>query len=112
MSCGSQNRLYSLQDSLVPGGTVSTSGTGGTGGIDQHQEHPGNLYRYLKRLVQDGLVAEAESRPEPEADDERRRYYRVTELGHQVLNLEVGRLRALIEGFESTGLVPRRDARN
>ena len=73
---------------------------------------PGNLYRYLKRLVHRGLVAETESRPEPSQDDERRRYYGVTVLGREVLDLEVGRLRVLIEGFDSTGLVPKRDARN
>ncbi len=72
---------------------------------------PGNLYRYLRRLEERGLVAEVETRPAPEAGDERRRYYGATELGRDVLNLEVGRLRALIEGFDSTGLVPRDDAR-
>lgn len=72
---------------------------------------PGNLYRYLKRLVQQGLVAESAARPEPEDDDERRRYYAATELGRDVLNSEVARLRALIEDFDSTGLVPKGDAR-
>ena len=70
---------------------------------------PGNLYRYIKRLVQQGLVAEVESRSD--ADDERRRYYGITELGREVLDLEVGRLRALIEDFDATGLVPKGNAR-
>jgi DNA-binding PadR family transcriptional regulator len=71
---------------------------------------PGNLYRYIKRLVQQGLVVEVESRPDAEEDDDRRRYYGVTDLGREVLGLEVSRLRALIEDFDSTGLVPRGDA--
>lgn len=71
---------------------------------------PGNLYRYIRRLEQQGLVAEAEERPEGEVDDERRRYYTVTALGREVLELEVSRLRALIEDFDSTGLVPKGDA--
>jgi len=71
---------------------------------------PGNLYRYIRRLEQEGLVAEAEERPEGEVDDERRRYYTVTALGREVLELEVSRLRALIEDFDSTGLVPKGDA--
>jgi len=70
---------------------------------------PGNLYRYIKRLAQQGLVAEAPAAQDPD-DDERRRYYRVTDLGREVLNLEVSRLRALIEDFDSTGLVPKGDA--
>jgi len=70
---------------------------------------PGNLYRYLKRLVERGLVQESTERPDPD-EDERRRYYGVTDLGGEVLNLEVSRLRALIEDFDSTGLVPKSDA--
>jgi DNA-binding PadR family transcriptional regulator len=71
---------------------------------------PGNLYRYIRRLEQEGLVAESDERPEGEEDDERRRYYAVTALGREVLELEVARLRALIEDFDSTGLVPKGDA--
>ncbi|MGD8329889.1 MAG: PadR family transcriptional regulator [Acidobacteriota bacterium] len=71
---------------------------------------PGNLYRYIRRLEQDGLVAESAVRPVGEEDDERRRYYTVTALGREVLELEVARLRALIEDFDSTGLVPKGDA--
>lgn len=79
-----------------------------TGG--QIRLEPGNLYRYIKRLEQEGLVAEADARPDDDDDDERRRYYTVTDLGREVLNLEVARLRALIEDFDSTGLVPKGDA--
>ena len=76
-----------------------------TGG--QIRLEPGNLYRYVRRLVERGLVAETDARPVPESDDERRRYYEATELGREVLQLEVSRLRALIDDFEATGLVPR-----
>jgi DNA-binding PadR family transcriptional regulator len=57
---------------------------------------PGNLYRVIKRLVDDGLVEESERRPAPDADDERRRYYRLTALGARVATLEANRLRELL----------------
>jgi DNA-binding PadR family transcriptional regulator len=57
---------------------------------------PGNLYRVLRRLLGDGLVAESERRPVPDLDDERRRYYRLTPLGGRVLAAELRRLQALV----------------
>jgi DNA-binding PadR family transcriptional regulator len=64
---------------------------------------PGNLYKVLKRLVADGLVAAAEQRPVAELDNERRRYYRLTTLGARVAAAEAERLRALLasEAVES-----------
>ena len=56
----------------------------------------GALYRTLKRLVDDGLVAESDARPAPESDDERRRYYRLTSLGARVLAAELDRLARLV----------------
>jgi DNA-binding PadR family transcriptional regulator len=38
---------------------------------------PGNLYRVIKRLLVDGLVAESDRKPAPDLGDERRRYYRL-----------------------------------
>jgi DNA-binding PadR family transcriptional regulator len=57
---------------------------------------PGNLYRVIRRLLDEGLVAEADRRPAPDLDDERRRYYRLTPLGARVVRLEAHRLRALL----------------
>jgi DNA-binding PadR family transcriptional regulator len=57
---------------------------------------PGNLYRVLKRLVADGLIALSEQRPVAELDDERRRYYRLTALGARVAALEGHRLKTLL----------------
>ena len=57
---------------------------------------PGNLYRVIRRLLAEGLVAEAPRRAAPDLGDERRRYYRVTELGERVLAAELGRLRELL----------------
>src|SRR5204863_9754876 len=58
---------------------------------------PGTLYGSIKRLLGDGLIEEADERPDPELDDQRRRYYRLTGLGERVCVAEVERLRALVE---------------
>jgi len=51
----------------------------------------GTLYGSIKRMLADGLIEEAENRPVPELDDERRRYYRLTAEGRHCLNAEVQR---------------------
>jgi len=57
---------------------------------------PATLYGSLKRLIQEGLIAESGERPAAEFDDARRRYYTLTPLGHRVLDLESDRLRDLV----------------
>ncbi len=53
---------------------------------------PANLYRSIKRLTKEGLVAEADPPPGEAAGDERRRYYRITPLGRRVVKAEAARL--------------------
>src|SRR5215467_15612476 len=53
---------------------------------------PGTLYGTIKRLLAEGLVEESEERPDPELDDQRRRYYRMTALGRKVVRAEAQRL--------------------
>jgi len=53
---------------------------------------PGTLYTTLKRLLGEGLIAETTDRPDAAHDDERRRYYRLTDRGGQVLATELQRL--------------------
>jgi DNA-binding PadR family transcriptional regulator len=57
---------------------------------------PGNLYRSLKSMLDDGLIEESERRPAPDLDDERRRYYRITPLGRRVAMAETSRLEAVV----------------
>jgi DNA-binding PadR family transcriptional regulator len=52
----------------------------------------GTLYGILRRLVSDGMVVEKSERPAPELDDERRRYYHLTEFGREVAQAEAERL--------------------
>jgi DNA-binding PadR family transcriptional regulator len=61
----------------------------------------GNLYRSVRRLIKQGLIAETDRRPAPESDDERRRYYSVTEFGRQVVAAETDRMRAVVAAAEA-----------
>jgi len=58
---------------------------------------PGTLYRALNRMLDDGWLEEVEERPDPELDDERRRYYRLTALGRRVAAAEAQRLAREVE---------------
>jgi DNA-binding PadR family transcriptional regulator len=53
---------------------------------------PGTLYGSIKRMLEAGLIAESDERPDPEMDDQRRRYYRLTGLGMRVVKAEAERL--------------------
>lgn len=71
------------------------------------QLDPGNLYRVVKRLLAEGLVAEAGQRPAPDEQGERRRYYRITPLGGRVLAAELERLRTLVNAPATRALARR-----
>ena len=62
---------------------------------DRVELQAGALYRLLARLVDDGLVVESQRRPAADADDERRRYYRITALGKRTIAAEADRMAAL-----------------
>jgi DNA-binding PadR family transcriptional regulator len=57
---------------------------------------PGTLYGTIKRMLTAGLIEEVDQRPDPDLDDERRRYYRATRLGIAVLEKETARMAALV----------------
>jgi DNA-binding PadR family transcriptional regulator len=69
---------------------------------------PGTLYGSIKRMLEDGLIIEVDERPDPESDDERRRYYRLTRLGREVAQAEADRLTTLLRQARAVGLTPRR----
>jgi DNA-binding PadR family transcriptional regulator len=57
---------------------------------------PGTLYGSIKRMLGDGLIEESDERPDPELDDSRRRYYRITDFGREVAGVEAARLERLV----------------
>lgn len=63
---------------------------------NQVQMGPGTLYGTIKRMLKARLIEESDERPDPDLDDERRRYYRLTSWGRQVLTAETQRLSALV----------------
>jgi DNA-binding PadR family transcriptional regulator len=66
---------------------------------------PGTLYRSIKQLLEQGLIAEAELRADPALDDERRRYYKLTGKGERALRAELARLDGLLRVARSHGLM-------
>jgi DNA-binding PadR family transcriptional regulator len=68
---------------------------------------PANLYRRIRTLLEQGLIAEADRRPDPDLDDERRRYFAVTQLGIDVARAEARRLEGLVMGARARDLLPR-----
>ena len=72
----------------------------------QVQLGPGTLYGAAKRLLAQGLVAETDERPDPDLNDERRRYYRLTDFGVRVLEAEAERLASLVKQAQAKQLLP------
>jgi DNA-binding PadR family transcriptional regulator len=71
---------------------------------------PGTLYGTIKRLLESRLIEESNSRPDPELDDERRRYYRLSGLGREVVCAESKRYAALLRVARAKGLLATRVA--
>ena len=60
---------------------------------------PGTLYGSIKRMMADGLIEEL--------DDERRRYYRLTDFGFRVATAEAQRLEQMVRSARAKKLLPR-----
>jgi DNA-binding PadR family transcriptional regulator len=58
---------------------------------------PGTLHGSIKRMLADGLNEESDERPDPEMNDQRRRYYRITDFGRRVAGAEAERLASLVD---------------
>jgi len=66
----------------------------------------GTLYRSIQRMLDQGLIAEARTRPAPALDDERRRYYTITPFGVAVARAEMRRLTQLVRLARARGFTP------
>ena len=67
----------------------------------------GTLYTLIRRFAQDGVIAEADERPDPALDDERRRYYRLTDFGREVARAEAARMQTSLDMARAKNLIPR-----
>ena len=99
------NILLSLTDEERHGYGIILETRERTG--DEVRLGPGTLYNAIKRLLEGGLIEESGERPTPELDDERRRYYRLTDFGGRVVEAEVARLEDTVRAARKKGLRPR-----
>lgn len=60
---------------------------------------PATLYTTIRRLLEAGLIEEADERPDAGLDDQRRRYYRLSATGRQAVQEEIERLDHLVKAF-------------
>lgn len=67
----------------------------------------GTLYTLLQRLLDEDLLEVSDARPDPDEDDERRKYYRLTALGRDVLAAEARRLESLISEARRKQIITR-----
>ncbi len=65
------------------------------------------LYAILRRFVGDGLLVESDERPAAALDDERRRYFRLTEAGRSAAAAEAERMEAVLELARTRKLIRR-----
>jgi DNA-binding PadR family transcriptional regulator len=69
---------------------------------------PGTLYGSLNRMLQARLVKESDKRVDPEMDDARRIYYKLTGLGQKMLAAELDRYKHLLSLSEKSKLSAQR----
>ena len=98
--------LIALADHDQHGYSIMQDIEGRTGG--KLRLSPGTLYGSIRRLLESGLIVELDERPDPDLDDERRRYYRLTPFGRAVANAEVERLAQVLRGARAYGLAKKR----
>jgi len=68
---------------------------------------PGTLYGCLGRMLAAGLIEESDWRPDSQLDDERRRYYRITNFGTRVVKAEAKRLAGAVMAARARRLLPK-----
>lgn len=67
---------------------------------------PGTLYGSLGRMIEAGLINESNKEIDPEMDDERRVYYKITRLGQKALAAELERYREVVAVAKQKRLSP------
>jgi DNA-binding PadR family transcriptional regulator len=95
--------LLALADGERHGYAIMTEVSQNTEG--RMQMGPGTLYGTVKRMLADGLIEEANERPDPALDDERRRYYRMTDFGAKVAAAEARRMSGLVKTARGKRLI-------
>jgi DNA-binding PadR family transcriptional regulator len=71
---------------------------------------PGTLYNAIRKMLESGLIEEPAQRPDPQHDDPRRRYYRITGVGRRMLEEEARRLDRILAAARDKAVLPERPA--
>ena len=87
--------LLALADGERHGYAIMQEVAESTGG--RMKMGPGTLYGTIKRLLEARMIEESDERPDPDLDDERRRYYRLTALGQRAVRSEALRYAELAD---------------
>ncbi|MDB6054928.1 MAG: PadR family transcriptional regulator [Verrucomicrobiales bacterium] len=95
--------LLALANGELHGYAIMQEVTQSTGGTIRMG--PGTLYGTIKKLVAEEWIEEAGERAVSPSDDERRRYYRLTEFGAKVVNAEVRRLSQVLRSAQGKRLI-------
>jgi DNA-binding PadR family transcriptional regulator len=66
---------------------------------------PGTLYGTVKRLLEAQLIEESDERPDPHLEDERRRYYRLSGIGEEVVRAESRRYAEIVKIARGKNLI-------
>lgn len=67
---------------------------------------PGTLYGSLNRMLEAGLIRESDKKIDPELDDERRVYYKITGAGQKALAAELERYREVVAAAKRMAIAP------
>lgn len=67
---------------------------------------PGTLYGSIGRMIEAGLISESDRKIDPDMDDERRVYYKITGLGKKALAAELERYREVMIVAKQKRLAP------
>jgi DNA-binding PadR family transcriptional regulator len=97
------NILLALADGEKHGYAIMLEVEQNTGGAVKMG--PGTLYGSIKRMLEAGLIQETGERPDPELDDQRRRYYELTGLGGGALRREAERLAEQVHLAQMKGVL-------
>ena|SRR2546426_9316408 len=76
-------------------------------GSDEIALGPATLYTIIRRFLAGGFIAESAHRPDPALDDERRRYYRLTDAGRGVARTEAERMESVLAAARAKNLLRR-----
>lgn len=68
---------------------------------------PGTLYGSIRRMIDAGLIRESDKKIDPDMDDERRVYYKITALGKKTLAAELERYREVVAVAKQKRLSPK-----